>query len=163
MKNTFGIIIGLAVAGIVQAAFAANDVNITQIPRNSKPIDGNKEQAIKADENPAGSDYQTEILTNPELNERARSEEILKENKFGGNVATIVQSGKSNKSSITQKGNGNYASQKQKGDSNDLRLEQTGHGNHSVENQIGNNNHKVIIQNGKKREETSNDEDSQDN
>ncbi len=163
MKNTFSIIMGLAVAGIAHPAFAGSDVNITQVPRGSIPVESDKEQAIKADENPAVSDYQSEILTNPEFNERARSEKILKENKFGGNVATIIQNGKSNKSSITQKGNGNYASQTQKGDSNDLRLEQTGHGNHSTENQVGNNNHKVIIQNGKKREETNSDEDSQDN
>jgi hypothetical protein len=162
MKNTFSIIMGLTAAAIAHAAFAGNSVNITQVPRDSKPVDGNKEQNIKADENPAANDYQAEILTNPEINERARSEEILKENNFGGNVATIVQTGKSNKSSITQKGNGNYASQTQHGNSNDLRVEQTGHGNHSVEHQTGDNNHKVIIQNGKKREETSKSDDSQD-
>lgn len=162
MKNTYSIIMGLAVAGISQLALAGSDVNITQMPSNSTLVDGNKEQALSADENPAKKDYQSDILTNPEINERARSEEIMRENKFGGNVATIVQTGKSNKSSITQKGNGNVASQTQTGNSNDLHLEQTGHGNRSIEKQTGNNNHKVIIQNGKKREETSHGDDSQD-
>jgi hypothetical protein len=154
MKKTYSIAIGLAAAGISSAAIAANGVNIQQMPRNSKLVDGNKESAIKAEENSESTDFQAEVLTDPTINAHARTTAVIKENGFNGNTAVIVQSGKSNKSSITQTGNGNYASQKQTGKHNDIRLEQNGDDNSSVEEQSGQYSHKLIIQNGSKSEET---------
>jgi hypothetical protein len=163
MKNGYSIIIGLAVTGISPLSFAGSDVNIIQVPADSALIDDNEASIVTTDNDDSGSaDYQEEILSNPQTNEHARMKAATEGNKYdnnsvrnsGGNVATVIQSGKSNKSSITQKGDGNYAEQTQKGDSNDIHLEQSGDNNRSVEKQIGHRKHKVIIQNGKKHEET---------
>lgn len=147
-------------AGFSHSSFASpsNSVHISQMPSDAKPVGGDGENIANANENTASDNYQDDILNNPELDERARSQAVTEgksSNSGGGNKAVIIQNGKSNKSSIVQKGNGNYAKQVQKGNNNDLHLEQTGRNNSSVEKQTGDNNHKVIIQNGKKREKTS--------
>lgn len=182
MKKKYVIIAGLVIAGIshVMPVLAKNGVNIQQVPSGAKSIDGKEEKIMIEPADEDSHDYQTEILNNPEINERARSKAVIEENKFNGdsirnpkgnskgnrdghskgNKATIIQSGKSNKSSIKQEGNGNYAIQKQKGGYNDLSLEQNGNNNHSVEEQTGYYNHKVIIQNGEKYEETITDKNS---
>ncbi len=154
MKSKY-ILVGLALSGIPHLAFAGSDINIPQIPPGSKMTETNGESSIKIDDGSGVADYQQEILNNPETNDQARTASSpTQEKNSGGNVATIVQSGKSNKSRITQSGKNNLASQTQKGNNNDIHLQQTGGNNNSVEKQTGNYNHKVIIQNGKKREET---------
>lgn len=155
--------LALAAPGIA----SAETVDIPQVPKGSTAIN-NAESGIKA-ENRSGDDYQNQILGNPEYNDRARAESIIRSEgeaqsntatitqggKSDGNSAVIIQSGKSNKSSIVQKGHNNHAYQRQHGNHNDLRVEQAGDHNTSHEEQEGNYNHKVKIQNGHVEEKTT--------
>ncbi|HEU5048472.1 MAG TPA: hypothetical protein VFT64_11595 [Rickettsiales bacterium] len=158
--------IGLA-AFAVPGIASAETVDIPQVPADSTQVN-NAESGIHA-ENRSRSDYQSQILNNPELNDRARAESIIRSDeeesqgntatitqskKGGGNTATIIQNGKSNRSSIMQEGSNNHAYQRQHGKHNDLRVEQYGEHNTSHEEQEGDYNHKVKIQNGHREEET---------
>lgn len=155
--------LALALPGIA----AAENVDIPQVPPDSTEVN-NAESGIHVD-NRSHGDYQNQILNNPEYNDRARAESILRNEEEtqgntatitqggrngGGNTATIIQNGRANNSSIVQKGSNNHAYQRQHGRHNDLRVEQYGDHNTSQEEQEGDYNHKVKIQNGHREEET---------
>lgn len=152
---------GLVVAGFSGAGTSseclADDegVNIPQASDKTVNASGNHGlkdgvEATDGDGTPK-RDYQTEVLSNPNISEIGRVEEITG---GGGNTATIVQQGVANDSSVEQEGNDNSASQTQKGKSNDLLVKQNGDHNRSEESQTGDYNHKVKIQSGKKVETT---------
>jgi len=85
MKNARVILIGLALSGI-SSAVSADSVNIPQIPSGATFVDGKGGEAamIRPDDNAPASDYQTEILNNPQTNEQARASALLNENKSNG-------------------------------------------------------------------------------
>jgi hypothetical protein len=87
------------------------------------------------------SNYQDEILSNPQMNSAARVGVTV------GNKAVINQNGSDNSSSISQSGDNNWAEQTQYGNRNDIYLKQNGKNNRHRETQTGNFNRKVIIQN----------------
>ncbi len=168
--KTLGFVLGSVL--FAGTALASSSVEIPQVPANAEPAD-NDESMIKANNNNDSSDYQNQILNDPNMSERARAEAAINssnraaemEGVTGGDVeaargnhAVIIQKGKANNSSITQKGDNNYASQTQDGNHNDLRVEQNGKNNVSEEHQKGDYNHKIKIQNGEKSEETTTDQ-----
>ncbi|MEZ5691115.1 MAG: hypothetical protein R3D71_05575 [Rickettsiales bacterium] len=132
--------------------FASDSVDIRQLPSGSKPVGGENETVqIKIRERV--SDYQSQILDNPSINERARAREMIHKNRFNGNAATVIQNGSSNSSTVIQSGENNYSIQNQVGEGNDIYVDQSGENNYSAEEQDGDYSHKIIIQNGKKTEE----------
>src|SRR6185437_13751559 len=138
MNRALGFVFSMTLAALSVASFAQG-VAIPQVPANAQPTD-NEESAINASNHGNTGDYQSQILSDPNLNERARAQAVMNEGQdtglndgiagnaeaARGNTAVIVQRGKSNASSITQTGDNNYASQTQMGNHNDLTVEQTG-------------------------------------
>ena len=145
----FNIIISLLFCLNFSCALA-EDVNIQQVPKNSKEY-SNKEFEVDENSNQSQTnDYQNSILSDPNINDRARANALINSN--NDNVVIINQEGDDNKSSVIQTGKNNIAKQTQKGKANDLEIEQVGDNHISEETQIGEHNHKIKVQNGKKEE-----------
>src|SRR5271157_2181215 len=97
INKSFVIILSLSAVGASSAA-VAQGVNIPQVPKDAAPVENAGEPSVSGKDVPNNEDYQNEVLSNPEINDRARAEAAI--NGSGGNTAVINQSGDSNISSV---------------------------------------------------------------
>jgi len=67
----------LALTAAAGATYAQeSSVEIMQVPSNAKPIN-NDEATLKATDQNVGGDYQSQIINDPNMNDRARAESLM--------------------------------------------------------------------------------------